>query len=92
MTTAWRARANQQIVAFGDNLMRLYDNDTGDIIVTAAREGPEAPWTISGGEELADTAAASRREAVRAMTDRAYQIHPGTGLSTLIPTGLEDTP
>ena len=92
------ARTEQQIMQFGDHLMQLFD-ETGTAIVTAQRE-PDKPatWTVSGGPledvtiDVPPSAQRPRHEVVNAMCNRAQEIRPGRGLSTLVPYGLRDLP
>lgn len=87
----YQVKTDHQIVAFGENLMRLFDRD-GTELVTATRTDDE--WTIHA-EGLDDTTATSRAEAVTAMTEHALAAHPregGQGYSTFVPSGLLDMP
>ena len=84
-----RVRVDLQIVAFGDDLMRMFD-DKGDTLVTAVR-GDNGAWTISGGI-LDDVTAATRDLAITAMNERAVALRPGRGLSVQVPYGLRETP
>lgn len=83
-----RVRTDHQIVAFGNNLMGLFDGD-GTQLVTATRT--ETGWEITA-DGADPVTATSRAEAVTAMTDTALAILPGDGYSCLVPHGLTDQP
>ena len=63
------AKPEYKIVPFGANLMRLYDEQTGDAVITANRPEDKPEWTITGGKGK-DTTAKDREAAVWAMCDK----------------------
>lgn len=89
----YTVKTDHQIVAFGDNQMRLYDRD-GTELVTATRTDDE--WTIHA-DGIDDEYTDNRAAAVTAMTQHAIEkIHGpdwnGPGFSTFVPHGLLDQP
>lgn len=86
-----RVLTDHQIMPFGDDTMALFEVQTGQQIVSAAREN--GAWTIHAHVgDIPDDTAATRAEALTAMTEHALAALGGNGYSTLIPTGLADLP
>lgn len=86
-------KTDHQIVAFDDNMMMLFDNITGHVIVTAQRPNTGSPWTIHDNSgTVEDATSPDRPSAITAMTQHALDILPGVGYSTLVPHGLIETP
>lgn len=85
----YEVHTDHQIVAFGPNLMQLFESNTGNLIVTATRSDDE--WTIAA-EGVPDVTATSRHAAITAMTEQALAALGGSGYSTLVPHGLSDMP
>ncbi|AXH46866.1 minor tail protein [Mycobacterium phage Aminay] len=84
-------QTDHQILGFGHNKMLLLDSGTGNVIVEANRTADGQPWTVHT-DGVDDATAASRSEAVTAMTEHALAVLPGTGYSTLLANGLLDLP
>lgn len=82
-------RTDHQIVAFGDDRMKLFDSATSDLIVTATRSA--GTWTITAAG-IPDVTAPDRPGAITAMTEQALASLPGAGYSTLVPYGLPEQP
>ena len=82
-------QTDHQILAFGADKMALFDRQSGNVIVEANRA--DDVWTVHA-DGIDDTTAASRSEAVTAMTEHALAALPGTGYSTLVPYGLTEQP
>lgn len=82
-------QTDHQIVAFGDDHMKLFDAATGDPIVTATRSA--GTWTITA-DGVSDVTAPDRPGAITAMTEQALASLPGSGYSTLVPYGLPEQP
>lgn len=85
-----RVGTTGQIVAFGNDLMKLFTTDTGEVAVTATRTAPNA-WTVSA-EGIADLVVSDRATAITEMANYALQLHSGDGYSMLVPAGLADLP
>lgn len=69
--------------------MQLFDASDGQIVVTAERAG--GTWTITASG-IADVTAATRMDAITAITEQALAALGGSGYSTLVPHGLSDLP
>lgn len=80
-------KTDHQIVPFGSDLMRLFDG-TGNIIVTATRTGNG--WDVEATDAPGVSNRATRSEAITAMINKALEVLPGTGYSTLVPHGLTE--
>lgn len=80
---------SHQIVAFGTELMQLFDCATAAVVVTATRA--EGVWTVHA-DGVDDVTATDREPAVVAMTDQLLAALPGTGYSTTVPHGLLELP
>lgn len=85
-------QTNHQIVAHGDDVMRLYD-DGGTALVTATRAADG--WNVKS--DSTDEDAPDRVSAIALLTDHAFQhLGPsgdnGEGYSTLVPHGLAGRP
>lgn len=94
-----QVKGSHQIVPFGDNLMRLFDSNTGDTIVTATRsEG--GTWTVHaevGEPPPDDVDVPNRGDAIQTMIKTALTAlgvsdQPGGGYATIVPHGLAQTP
>lgn len=90
----WGVQGTHQVVAFGSDLMRLFNSTTGETIVEASRSA--GTWTIHA-EGIPDATAADRPAALEVMPQHAFTaLGPsgpnGEGYSTLIPTGLAELP
>lgn len=87
---------NHRIIAFGNDIMVLFDSHDGTTIVSASRRPPLAGWTVSVENKLTgieDVVAEDRPAAITTMMELALQALPQKpGYSTLIPRGLEDMP
>lgn len=82
-----RVKTDHQVVAFGADLMGLFDGE-GTLIVQAARV--EGGWQVTA--EGVDVLVENRKSAITGLTEVALQVLPGSGYSTLVPRGLEDLP
>lgn len=82
-------KTDHQIAPFGSDLMRLFDGD-GNVIVTATRSGNG--WDVEATDAPGVGSRATRGEAITAMIDKALEVLPGSGYSTLVPHGLTETP
>lgn len=85
-------KTDHQVVAHGDDTMRLYDGD-GNTLATATRAGDRWSVTSDHGDAVAD----SRADAIATLTDHAFNVlgpsgGNGEGYSTLVPHGLAETP
>lgn len=90
----WGVQGTHQVVAFGNDLMRLFNSTTGETIVEATRSG--GTWTVHA-EGVPDVTAADRVTALNAMPQHAFDaLGPsgpnGEGYSTIIPDGLAALP
>lgn len=83
-----RVKTDHQVVAFGANLMGLFDLE-GNLIVQAART--ETGWLVTAAG-AADTSVADRAAAIDALIETALAVLPGAGYSCLVPRGLADLP
>jgi hypothetical protein len=79
------ARTDHQLVAFGPNLLKLFDSNTGEQIAQASLDG--TTWTIQA-DGIDDTTATSLKDAITAVTEAAIAKLGGTGYSTLVPKEL----
>ena len=80
---------DHMIVAFGSDIMQLFNSSDGLVIVTATRTA--GTWTMHA-DGIADITAADRPAAITAMTEHALAALPGTGYSTTVPHGLPELP
>lgn len=80
---------DHQILAVGGDKMTLFDPAAGKVHVTASRSTDG--WVIQA-EGLHDITRGTREETIYAMTEHALALLPGTGYSTLVPTGLAELP
>lgn len=80
---------SHQIVAFGTELMKVFECATAAVVVTATRA--EGTWTVHA-DGLDDVTATDRESAVVAMTNQLLAAVPGTGTSTTVPHGLLELP
>jgi hypothetical protein len=80
-------KTDHQIVAHGNDLMRLYDGD-GNALATAERS--DNGWTVTSND--GETTTEDRVSAIAHMTDHALAVLPGDGYSTLVPHGLAEMP
>lgn len=82
-----RVKTDHQVVAFGTELMGLFDTD-GTLVVQAARV--ESGWrvTATGVDEMV----ADRPSAITKLVDTALTLLPGLGYSCLVPRGLAEMP
>lgn len=83
------AQTSHQIIAFGTELMQLFDSTDGTIVVTAERI--DGTWTVKA-TGIDDVTAANRADAITALIDQALASLSGTGYSTLVPHGLPEMP
>lgn len=94
-----QVKTDHQVVAFGSDLMHLFDSEAGIVLVSATR-GPGGEWTITALDPpnpVADVTASSRTDALTAMTEHVFNaLGPsgpnGEGYSTLIPHGMSELP
>ncbi len=84
----YAVKTDHQIVGINPDLMHLLD-ETGALI--AAAERVDGSWTITA-EDVPDVTAASRGEAITALTEQALKALGGTGYSTMVPHGLSAAP
>lgn len=92
-----QVQTDHQIVSFGENLMTLFDNVSGNGLVIAQRSKPDSPWAISadGQDDVTVSngpAPQPRNPVLQAMVDHALAASPGSGYSTLVPVGLAEMP
>ncbi|ASZ73798.1 minor tail protein [Mycobacterium phage RitaG] len=83
-----RIKTDHQIVAFGSDLMGLFDTD-GVLITQGARTA--TGWKVTA-EGAADVDTETRSDAITAMIEMALEVLPGDGYSCLVPHGLRDQP
>lgn len=83
------AQTDHRVEADGDRLLVLTDCATGQPIATAVLF--EGMWKVRarGGPPMP---AATRAEAITALTEAALRTLGGSGYSTLVPRGLAETP
>ncbi|MFN6543927.1 hypothetical protein [Mycolicibacterium nivoides] len=91
----WGVQGTHQVVAFGSDLMRLFNSTTGETIVEATRSGDDT-WVIHA-EGVDDLTATDRAGALNLMPQHAFDAlgtsgPNGEGYSTLIPNGLAELP
>lgn len=92
----WGVQGTHQVVAFGGDLMRLFNSNTGETIVEATRIGGAGPWTVHA-EGVEDVTAPDRAAALDVMPQHAFTAlgpsdSSGRGYSTLVPNGLAELP
>lgn len=89
----FNVRTNGQIVAFGENKMTLFDNETFSPIIHAERGNSEdaQQWTIIAEGQTAVTTM-NRLEAITAMGNMALAFTGNDGYSTFLPSGLDQQP
>ncbi|MUL47619.1 hypothetical protein FZI85_25230 [Mycobacterium sp. CBMA293] len=80
---------SHQIVAFGNEMMKLFECATAAVVVTATRA--DGVWTVHA-EGIDDVTAIDRGVAVTAMTSQLLAAIPGTGCSTTVPHGIFELP
>lgn len=90
----WGVQGSHQVVAFGSELMRLFNSSSGETIVEATRGG--GTWTLHA-DGIADVTAPDRSTALGMMPQHAFDaLGPsgpnGEGYSTLIPNGIAELP
>ena len=85
----YEVQTDHRVDVYGDDVMKLVDWRTGDVLVMASRVG--GVWTIQT-PGLADTTAVTRQAAVTSMIGAALESQPGAGYSTWVPdeiTGMD---
>lgn len=83
-----QVKTDHQIVAFGTNLMGLFDLE-GNLIVQATRT--ETGWLVTAAGAT-DAPVADRPAAITALIDTALLILPGGGYSCQVPPRLAELP
>jgi hypothetical protein len=89
-------QTDHQIVSFPPDRMLLFDNESGNVVVTAERIN--GAWTVKadGYDDIQVPATPlneqPRFKVIHQMCDLALEIHPHTGCSTTVPHGLWDVP
>jgi hypothetical protein len=95
---AMDVKTQLQIVAFGTERMRMFDTDSGEMVVDCNRN-PDGTWTITA-DGVPDVTVPPdiqpgptyRGGAITAMAEQALTASPGEGYSILVPHGLPETP
>ncbi|AAN12686.1 hypothetical protein SEA_FLATHEAD_23 [Mycobacterium phage Flathead] len=81
-------KTDHQIVAFGNDMMGLFDRD-GTLIVQAARV--VGGWEVTA-EGRPPATVLDRSSAITEMINTALAVLPGDGYSCLVPRGLRAQP
>lgn len=87
------AKTDHKIEPYGANVMKLKEFDADIDIIVATRQDVGQPWTIhSDKDDVADTTADNREDAIQEMVNLALVALPGTGYSCIVPHDLPETP
>lgn len=85
----YQIETDHQVVAFGTEVMTLFDNKTGGVIATATRT--DGTWTIHT-VGIEDTTFTDRPDAITGLLTHALTAGSEVGYSTLVPDGLAELP